>query len=191
VVGLQSLRSRETSPLEGAVVTVGAIKGGIKHNIISDRVDMQLTVRADSPEVRAKLLDGIDRISANTARALGVPEDKLPTVVRSPLENTPPTINDAETAARVREALTAALGEGVLIDNPRTGMGAEDFAEFVTPELGVKGVYFRVGGTPPDQVDDAPGHHSGLFRITPEPAVTLGVEGSVLAAEALMPKRAE
>lgn len=191
VVGLQSLRSRETSPLEGAVVTVGAIKGGIKHNIISDRVDMQLTVRADSPEVRAKLLDGIDRISANTARALGVPEDRLPTVVRSPLENTPPTINDAETAARVREALTAALGEGVLIDNPRTGMGAEDFAEFVTPELGVKGVYFRVGGTPPDQVDDAPGHHSGLFRITPEPAVTLGVEGSVLAAEALMPKRAE
>ncbi|MNI70708.1 hypothetical protein D3C73_1265360 [compost metagenome] len=55
----------------------------------------------------------------------------------------------------------------------------------------MKGVYFRVGGTPPDQVDDAPGHHSGLFRITPEPAVTLGVEGSVLAAEALMPKRAE
>lgn len=189
VVALQSLRSRETSPLEGAVVTVGAIKGGIKHNIISDRVDMQLTVRSDSPEVRAKLLDGIDRISTNTARALGVPEDKLPTVVRSPLENTPPTINDAETAARVREALTAGLGDGVLIDNPRTGMGAEDFAEFVTPELGVKGVYFRVGGTPADQVKGAPGHHSGLFRITPEPAVTLGVEGSVLAAEALMPKR--
>lgn len=189
VVALQSLRSRETSPLEGAVVTVGAIKGGIKHNIISDRVDMQLTVRSDSPEVRAKLLDGIDRISANTARALGVPEDKLPTVVRSPLENTPPTINDAETAARVREALTAGLGDDVLIDNPRTGMGAEDFAEFVTPELGVKGVYFRVGGTPPDQVKGAAGHHSGLFRITPEPAVTLGVEGSVLAAEALMPKR--
>ncbi len=68
-------------------------------------------------------------------------------------------------------------------------MGAEDFAEFVTPELGVKGVYFRVGGTPPDQVKGAAGHHSGLFRITPEPAVTLGVEGSVLAAEALMPKR--
>ncbi|MNE75198.1 hypothetical protein D3C80_1713310 [compost metagenome] len=52
----------------------------------------------------------------------------------------------------------------------------------------MKGVYFSVGGTPADQVDDAPGHHSPLFRITPEPAVTLGVEGSVLAAEALMPK---
>jgi len=188
VVSLQSLRSRETNPLDGAVVTVGAIHGGIKHNIISDRVDMQLTVRADSPEVRAQLLDGIDRISRNTALALGVPEDKLPTVTRSALENTPPTVNDAATAARVRAALVAGLGEDVLIEKPRGGMGAEDFAYFVTPESGVKGVYFSVGGTPADQVDDAPGHHSPLFRITPEPAVTLGVEGSVLAAEALMPK---
>ena len=188
VVSLQSLRSRETNPLDGAVVTVGAIHGGIKHNIISDRVDMQLTVRADSPEVRAQLLDGIDRISRNTALALGVPEDKLPTVTRSALENTPPTINDAATAARVRAAFVAGLGQDVLIDKPRNGMGAEDFAYFVTPESGVKGVYFSVGGTPADQVDSAPGHHSPLFRITPEPAVTLGVEGSVLAAEALMPK---
>lgn len=188
VVSLQSLRSRETNPLEGAVVTVGAIHGGIKHNIISDRVDMQLTVRADSPEVRAQLLDGIDRVARNTALALGVPEDKLPTVTRSRTETTPPTINDAETAARVRAAFVAGLGEDVLTDKPRNGMGAEDFAYFVTPESGVKGVYFSVGGTPADQVDDAPGHHSPLFRITPEPAVTLGVEGSVLAAEALMPK---
>ena len=188
VVSLQSLRSRETNPLDGAVVTVGAIHGGIKHNIISDRVDMQLTVRADSPEVRTQLLDGIDRITRNTALALGVPEDKLPTVTRSALENTPPTINDAAAAARVRAAFVAGLGEEVLIEKPRGGMGAEDFAYFVTPESGVKGVYFSVGGTPADQVDAAPGHHSPLFRITPEPAVTLGVEGSVLAAEALMPK---
>ena len=188
VVSLQSLRSRETNPLEGAVVTVGAIHGGIKHNIISDRVDMQLTVRADSPEVRTQLLDGIDRVSRNTALALGVPEDKLPTVTRSPLESTPPTVNDAATAARVRAAFAAGLGEDILIEQPRSGMGAEDFAHFVTPESGVKGVYFAVGGTPADQVDSAPGHHSPLFRITPEHAVTLGVEGSVLAAEALMPK---
>ena len=188
VVSLQSLRSRETNPLEGAVVTVGAIHGGIKHNIISDRVDMQLTVRADSPEVRTQLLDGIDRIARNTALALGVPDDKLPTVTRSALENTPATVNDAATAERVRAAFIAGLGEDILIDKPRGGMGAEDFAYFVTPESGVKGVYFSVGGTPADQVDDAPGHHSPLFRITPEPAVTLGVEGSVLAAEALMPK---
>jgi amidohydrolase len=189
VVSLQSLRSRETNPLEGAVVTVGAIHGGIKHNIISDRVDLQLTVRADSPEVRAQLLDGIDRIVRNTALALGVPEDRLPTVVRSPTENTPPTINDAETAGRVRAAIAAGLGDDVLSQSPRTGMGAEDFAYFVTPETGVKGVYFNVGGTPADHVADAPGHHSPLFRITPRPAVIDGVQASVAAAEALMPRR--
>lgn len=188
VVSLQSLRSRETNPLEGAVVTVGSFHGGIKHNIISDHAELQLTVRADSPEVRAQLLDGIDRIARNTALALGVPEDRLPVVTRSTTETTPATINDAATAARVRTAVTAGLGEGVLIDEPRTGMGAEDFAYFVTPESGVKGVYFSVGGTPAAEVADAPGHHSPLFRITPRPAVITGVEASVASAEALMPR---
>jgi len=188
VVSLQSLRSRETNPLEGAVVTVGSFHGGIKHNIISDHADLQLTVRADTPEVRAQLLDGIDRIARNTALALGVPEDRLPIVTRSTTETTPPTINDAETAARVRAAITAGLGEGVLQDSPRTGMGAEDFAYFVTPESGVKGVYFNVGGTPEAELENAPGHHSPLFRITPRPAVITGVEASVAAAEALMPR---
>lgn len=186
VVALQSLRSRETNPLEGAVVTVGAIRGGVKHNIISDRVDLQLTVRSDSPEVRTRLLDGIDRIARNTALALGVPEDRLPTVTRSTTETTPPTINDAETAARVRAALAEGMGEGVLIEAPRTGMGAEDFAYFVTPESGVKGVYMSVGGTAPEAVDDAPGHHSPLFRIEARPSVITGVEASVTAAEALL-----
>ena len=188
VVNLQSLRSREVNPLEGAVVTVGAIHGGIKHNIISDRVDMQLTVRADTPEVRTLLLDGIDRIARGTAIALGVPEDKLPTVVRSATETTPPTRNDAATATRVRAAIAGTMGEGVLIDEPRNGMGAEDFAYFVTPDSGVKGVYFDVGGTPAADVDTAPGHHSPLFRIEAEPSVTTGVEAMVVSAQALMPK---
>ena len=188
VMNLQTLPSRSINPLEGAVVTVGAIHGGIKHNIISDRVDMQLTVRADNPETRAALLDGIDRVARGTALALGVPEDKLPTVVRSATETTPATINDSATAARVRAALGDAMGADRMVDVARTGMGAEDFAWFVTPESGVKGVYFSVGGTPADQVADAPGHHSPLFRIDPRPSVTTGVEAMVVAAQALMPK---
>tara|TARA_R110002167_G_scaffold63058_1_gene177867 strand:+ start:1056 stop:2375 length:1320 start_codon:yes stop_codon:yes gene_type:complete len=188
VVNLQSLRSRTVSPLEGAVVTVGAIHGGIKHNIISDRVDMQLTVRADSPEVRTLLLDGIDRVARGTAIALGVPEDLMPTVVRSATETTPPTINDTPTATRVRAAIAGAMGEAAMIDEPRGGMGAEDFAYFVTPESGVKGVYFDVGGTPVADLETAAGHHSPLFRIAPEPSVTAGVEAMVVSAESLMPK---
>lgn len=188
VVSLQTLRSREVNPLEGAVVTVGSIHGGIKHNIISEQVDLQLTVRSDSPEVRTQLLDGIDRIAKNTALALGVPEDRLPVVTRSKTETTPPTINDAPTAQRVRDLFASAFGAEVLHDGERTGMGAEDFAYFVTPESGVKGVYFSVGGTPEAELEGAAGHHSPLFKITPEPSVTLGVEASVIAAEGLMPK---
>ena len=188
VMNLQTLPSRSINPLEGAIVTVGAIHGGIKHNIISDRVDMQLTVRADNPETRAALLDGIDRVARGTALALGVPEDRLPTVVRSTTETTPATINDAATAARVRTAIGAAMGTDRVVDLARTGMGAEDFAYFVTPETGVKGVYFSVGGTPADQVETAPGHHSPLFRIDPRPSVTTGVEATVVAAQSLMPK---
>jgi amidohydrolase len=188
VVNLQSLRSRTVNPLEGAVVTVGAIHGGIKNNIISDRVDMLLTVRADTPEVRTQLLDGIDRVARGTAIALGVPEDRLPTVTRSTLETTPPTINDPETADRVRAAITAGMGADVLSDHPRAGMGAEDFAYFVTPESGVKGVYFDVGGTPAAEVETAPGHHSPLFKIDAEPSVRTGVEATVVAALALLAK---
>lgn len=170
------------------MVTVGLIHGGIKHNIIPEQVDLQLTVRADSPEVRTTLLDGIDRIARNTALALNVPEDRLPIVTRSATETTPATINDTPAAQRVRDIFAATFGPQVLRDTPRTGMGAEDFANFVQPETGVKGVYFNVGGTPEAEVETAAGHHSPLFKISPEPAVTLGVEASVAAAEGLMPR---
>jgi hippurate hydrolase len=102
---------------------------------------------------------------------------------------TPSPICVPARAAFAAEVAAEVVGPGLVDGAAGREMGAEDFAYFVTPESGVKGVYFSVGGTPPAQVDNAPGHHSPLFRITPEPAVTLGVEGSVLAAEALMPKR--
>jgi hippurate hydrolase len=188
VVSLQTMVGRDINPLDGAVISVGSIHGGVKSNIIPERVELQLTVRADTPEVRRELLEGIDRVARGTALALGVPEDRLPVVTRSATETTPPTINDPATAAMVRAAIAAAMGADRLIDQPRTGMGAEDFAYFVTPESGVKGVYFGVGGTPPADLANAPGHHSPLFRISPEPSVTAGVEALVVAAEALMPR---
>ena len=63
VVSLQSIVSRSIAPLEPGVITVGAIHGGFKHNIIGDKVEMQITVRSDDPEVREELLDGIDRVA--------------------------------------------------------------------------------------------------------------------------------
>jgi hippurate hydrolase len=189
VVSLQSMVGRTISPLQPAVISVGSIHGGVKSNIIPEEVNLALTVRADTPQVRQQLLDGIDRVSRGTAIAMGVPENRLPVVTRSATETTPATINDPATARRVRAAISGQLGADRVVEQPRQGMGAEDFAYFVTPESGVKGVYFNVGGTPRDQLATAPGHHSPLFRITPEPSVTAGVEAMVTAAEALLQRR--
>lgn len=185
VVSLQSLVSRTISPLKSGVITVGSIHGGTKHNIIGNRVELQLTVRSDDARVRKQLLDGIDRIAAGVAASYGVPEDLAPEVIRSPVETTPPTINDTPTAQRVLSAVAQHMGEEALVSKAREGMGAEDFAYFVQPETGVKGVYFSVGGTPKDKLGSQPSHHSPFFKVKPEPSIRSGVEASVIAAMAL------
>lgn len=185
ITNLQTLRSREVDPLQGAVVTVGSIHGGTKHNIIPEEVNLQLTVRSDSYAVRDILLDGIDRIARNTALALNVPEDKLPIVVRSPTESTPPAVNHSETALRMRSAIAGQLGQERVLDIARQGMGAEDFAFYAAPEHGIKAVIFAVGGLPEDLKDTPPPHHSPLFRIDPESSIIAGVEATVAAAEDL------
>lgn len=185
VVSLQSIVSRTIAPLQPGVITVGSIHGGAKHNIIGDRVELQLTVRSDAPDVREKLLDGIDRVAEGVAVSMGVPEDKMPEVIRSKTETTPPTVNDAETARLLRGAFIENFGAEIIYDEPRQGMGAEDFAYFVTPELGVKGVYFGVGGTPEEDLKTAASHHSPFFKIEPEPAITVGTEAMVVGAMTL------
>ncbi len=185
VVSLQSVVSRTIAPQEAGVITVGAIHGGFKHNIISDRVEMQLTVRSNDPAVRTKLLDSIDRVAKGVAISMGVPKKLMPEVIRSKTETTPPTINDRETAMRLRAVFTENFGEEIFWDMPRKGMTAEDFAYFVTPESGVKGVYFDIGGTPEKDVEDAPSHHSPFFKIEQEPAIKAGVEAMVVSSIAL------
>ena len=188
VVTLQSVVSRTINPLQPGVITVGSIHGGTKHNIIGDRVDMQLTVRSNDFEVRRQLLDSIDRVTRGVALSLGVPEDKLPTVVRSKTETTPPTINHTPTAERIRGAFVQTFGQPAVITQPPDGMGAEDFAHFVAPDTGVKGVYFWVGGTPQGELATAATHHSPLFKIEPEPSIRAGVEAMVVGAMTLMPR---
>jgi amidohydrolase len=189
VVSLQSLVSRTIDPLEPGVVTVGAIHGGTKHNIIGDRVDLQLTVRADNHETREALLEGIERVAHGVARSHGIPEDKLPDVIPSKTETTPPTRNDEPTAQRVQAALREQLGADVVVPYRRDGMGAEDFAFYGAPETGVKAVFMFVGGTPAAELSTAASHHSPLFKIAPEPAIKTGVEAMVLGALELLERR--
>jgi amidohydrolase len=188
VVSLQSVVSRTIAPREPAVITVGMIHGGTKNNIIGDRVDMDLTIRADDFAVRQQLIDGVRRVSKGTALALGVPEDKLPEVTVSETETTPPTVNDPQTARKIDAAFRAHFGADRMTQQPRDGMGAEDFAVLVTPDTGVKGVYFSVGGTPEAELKTAPSHHSPLFKIVPEASITAGAEAMAVGAMTLMPK---
>lgn len=186
VVGLQSIISREKGPLDAGVITVGAFHAGQKHNIISEYADLQVTVRANSKQVRDQLIASIERVSAGIGRAHGLPEDKLPVVKVG--ESTPVTVNDAALARRLNSAIGDALGKDVVVPFVQTNMGAEDFAYFVDPSFGIPGYYFAVGGTSPDWIKAAKnggppvaGHHSPLFKIDPEPSVRLGTEAMTAA----------
>ena len=193
VMALQTLVARELPPRDPGVVTVGSFHSGTKHNIISDRAVLQLTVRNTSLETRKTLLDGIKRIAENMGRVAGLPEDKLPEVTVSN-ESVPPTINDAKLAQRLRALWVDKMGKSILTEKPNKGMGAEDYP-FFTSDPYIPSVYFAVGGTPEKAFKIAaeggtpvPSHHSPLFKISPEPAVTSGVEATVLALMELMGK---
>lgn len=186
VVGLQSIISREKEPLDAGVITVGAFHSGTKHNIISEFADLQVTVRANSKDVRDKLIASIERVAVGIGRAHGLPEDKLPIVKVT--ESTPVTVNDAALARRLNGAIANALGAEVVVPFRQTNMGAEDFAFFVDPQFKIPGYYFAVGGTAPEWIEAAKnggkpvaGHHSPLFKIDPEPSVRLGIEAMTAA----------
>lgn len=195
VLALQTLVSRELPPRDPGVITVGSFHAGTKHNIISDRAVLQVTVRNTSLETRKLLLDGIKRVAENMGRVAGLPEDKLPEVIYS--ESTPPTINDGPLARRLRETWISGMGNEIMMDDEfvaanRKGMGAEDFP-FFTTEPPIKSVYFSVGGTPKSDIDaeaaggpKVPSHHSPFFKISPEPSIKSGVEATVLALLDLM-----
>ena len=191
VVAMQGIIGREIEPLKPAVITVGAFHAGTKHNIISDRAHLQLTVRANDEETRAQLLAAIKRVAEGVGRANGLPDGKLPEVKVS--EGTPTTINDAALARRLNAAMVRDLGPQVLEPFVQTGMGAEDFAYFVEAKHGIKGYYFAVGGTPQAAFDAekaggpaVPSHHSPLFKIDPEPSIRLGTEAMTVAVLDLM-----
>ena len=193
VLALQTLVARELPPRWPGVVTVGSFHSGTKHNIISDRAHLQLTVRSTSPETRELLLNGIKRIAENMGRVAGLPEDKLPEVIVAEREAVPPTINTPELTERIKSAWKESIGAENVISIPTMGMGAEDFP-FFTIDPTIPSVYWRIGGTPQEAFDAAaaggppvPSHHSPLFKISPEPSVRAGVESTVVALMELMP----
>ena len=193
IMALQTIVSREIPPIDPAVVTVGSIHGGTKHNIIPDEVRLQLTVRYYSDSVRTTILEGIERISKNLALAAGVPPDRLPVMKIS--ESIPPTINDPQLARRIQMAMEAMLGkENVANHGPV--MGGEDFGFFGRTAEKIPICIFWLGAVNRTRYQEAqkagsqplPSLHSSLFAPDPEPTIKTGVKAMTAAALALLGK---
>ncbi len=190
VLALQTIASREIDPQDPVVVTVGSIHGGAKHNIIPDRVDLQLTVRSYSDETRHKVLEAIRRIAVNMGRVAGLPDDLLPEVKIHEEEYTPATYNDPELTERLAAALSARFGPERVI-RAKPVMGGEDFSRY--GRAGVKAVMLWLGAVDPDKWRLAqegklslPSLHSPFFAPLPRPTITTGVETMVTSVLALM-----
>src|SRR5438128_663503 len=144
----QTIASREKNPIDPAVITVGSIHGGTKHNIIPDEVKMQLTVRTYKKEVRDNVLAAIDRIAKGCATAAGLPPDKMPEVHVRQDEFTPATYNNPELTKRVSAALKNAIGADNVVPKDPT-MGGEDFSEYSLPDHSIPACMFNVGAVDP------------------------------------------
>ncbi|QRK07884.1 amidohydrolase [Archangium violaceum] len=175
ILSLQTLVSREKSPLEPAVVTVGSIHGGTKHNIIPDEVKLQLTVRSYKPEVRKQLLSAIERVVNAEAMAANAP--RKPDVAVT--EGTPATYNDPELTKRLIGAVTRVLG-AENIREAQPVMGGEDFSEYGL--AGVPAVMLWLGTVEPKRLAEAraagatlPSLHSPLFAPDRERTLRTGV----------------
>ncbi len=152
VTAFQTIRSRNLSPLEPSVVTVGIFRGGTRFNIIPNAVELEGTVRTYDPDVRDAVERRMGEILAGVAAAGGgafeLDYDR----------GTPATINDPELGARMLPTLKRVMGaENVLKLDPT--MGGEDFAYFANE---VPGFYFRLGQVLPGGTSG--GHHTPDFQ---------------------------
>jgi amidohydrolase len=193
ILALQTIVSRENSPLDPAVVTVGSIHGGTKRNIIPDEVTLQLTIRTYKEEVRQHILAAIDRIAKGTAQAAGVPDDRLPMVRVIENESGPSLYNDPPMTERIAAAIGRTLGADNVVKVPPL-MASEDFGR-LSLEHQIPSFMFWLGAIDPARVEASrksgkplPSLHSSLFEPQPEPTLRTGIKAMTAAVLELMKK---
>ncbi len=194
IMAIQTIVSRENSPFDPAVVTVGSIHGGTRGNIIPDDVHLQLTVRTYKEEVRQHILASLDRIAKGVALAGGVPEDRAPIVKASETEVTPAMYNDPPLTEREVSAIKRGLGADNVVEKSPV-MGSEDFGQFGLEGHKIPTFMFMVGAIDLDRIANSqktgvplPSLHSSLFWPVPEPTIRTGVKAMTLAVMELMKK---
>jgi amidohydrolase len=162
VSALQTVVSRNVSPLETAVVTVGAIRGGEAFNVIPPTVTLKGTIRTYLPEVEELVYQRVREISEGVASALGCTAEVKLSHMTIAVNNHP----------QVAQQVTAAAEDIVGAENIRRDvrtMGSEDVSLFMDD---IPGCYFFVGSSNGEKGLDAP-HHNPLFNIDEE-ALVLG-----------------
>jgi hippurate hydrolase len=184
IVALQTIVSREVKPTDPAVVTVGAIHGGTKHNIIGDTCHLQLTIRSYSDKVRAQLKSAIERKAKGIAIAAGAPE---PVIEYS--DGTPATFNDEKLAVRLSNLFRTQLGEEN-VEPGEPSMGGEDFSEY--GRAGVPILMYRLGAVNGKRLarykelgQEPPSLHSPLFYPDADEAIVTAVATMTNAVQEL------
>jgi amidohydrolase len=196
ILGLQTIVSREMRAIDPAVVTVGSIHGGTKHNIIPDQVQLQLTIRFFSEAIRSQLLAGIERIAKGMAQAAGVPPGREPIITVREAESIGPTVNHPELTRRVSSAMAGTLGKTNVVKTEPV-MGGEDFGYFGRTAESIPICMFWLGAVTREKIEESqkpggkplPSLHSNVYAPTPEPTIKTGVKAMTAAALDLLGKK--
>ena len=191
VLALQTITSRELSPLEPSVITVGSIHGGSKHNVISDEVKLQLTLRSYNPKVRLQQIAAIKRISQGIALSAGLEESLMPVVFVHEDESIPSTYNNPAQTNIVRSAISAAIGASNVLETEAV-MAGEDFGLYGRTDKNIPITLFWLGGVEQAQYAAAqksgetlPSLHSSKFAPDYKVALPTGIKAMSNAAVAL------
>ena len=180
----QTIVSRENDPQNPVVLTVGAIQGGTKNNIIPDQVQLLLSIRTFDARVRERVLEAVARIAKGEAEAGGAPREPL--IERtSGMASGEAVYNDPELTSRLAAALKKGMGPGNVVEMPAK-MTSEDFSEY--GRAGVKAVLLHIGAVDPAKLAESrrtgipvPAPHSPQWAPVRETTIKAAVQAETLA----------
>ncbi|MEZ5979038.1 MAG: M20 aminoacylase family protein [Planctomycetota bacterium] len=141
ITALQGLVSRQTNPLDSAVISVTKVEAGSAYNVIPERAILRGTCRTLRPETRDAMEAGIARVAENVAKAFGA------RAVADFRRNYPPTVNHAPQSETFARAAEAVVGAGNVLRDAQPSMGGEDFAFMLEKRPGCY-LWLGAGGAP-------------------------------------------
>ncbi|MEM5505242.1 amidohydrolase [Shewanella frigidimarina] len=164
---VQTIISRQVDITKApAVVSFGAINGGIRSNIIPDEVELIGTIRTFDQDMRADIKIKLAQVAANAAKTVGA------TAVTVIQPGYPVTVNNPELVSKMRPVIASVVGDNMLIERGLI-TGAEDFSYYA---LETPGMFFFLGVTPADQdINNVASNHSPAFYVD-ESALKVGVQ---------------